>query len=121
MEVSSTTLENKISFFRGLREAVHVLAGDDKAQLAYLQPLSADVDELALVFSDHYVPVQNWYAELGIDEQAAVALAKLDQQLDSFSGVEHAGLWTYEALENAAQWRVVRDLAAKALSLMADA
>ncbi|EFV14381.2 hypothetical protein HMPREF9336_00756 [Segniliparus rugosus ATCC BAA-974] len=114
-------MENKVSFFRGLRDAVHVLAGDEKTQLAYLQPLSADVDELALVFSDHYVPVQNWYAELGVDAQAAGALAELDRQLESFSGAEHAGLWTYEALESAAQWQVVRDLAAKALLLMADA
>jgi hypothetical protein len=101
-----------------LSTAVGHLADPADAQIAYLtdRGLAPLVDELALELDDALHAALADPALLTVPQREA--LARLDKTLEHMSGAEHADLWTTAALENADEWREVRDLAQDVLELL---
>ena len=50
--------------------------------------------------------------------EAVDVLETLDSELDAMSGERNAELWTTEGLRESDRWRLIRDLARRALSLL---
>ena len=78
-------------------------------------------DELALDFADARQLILGIGAVGGVLSPEAVdVLETLDSELDAMSGEHNAALWTTDALRDSDRWRLVRDLAQQALSLLPD-
>ena len=103
-----------------LIEVVGRLAAPAEVQINYLDqhgfgPLA---DELALEFDDAALVVDQLHRDGTISETARLAIQALDRKLDSFSGEALEHLWTFEALRSAPEWKAVRGLARRCVSLL---
>lgn len=96
------------------REALRRLASSAEEQEQYLSELrtAPSADELALEFSDAFLVVQD-----ELDANARRAGLDLDAYLETMSGTDNSTKWTVLALRRAPEWRIVRDLANRALLL----
>src|SRR5919106_1832827 len=61
-----------------------------------------------------------WRGAVGdiLAPEAVDVLETLDSELDAMSGERNAELWTTEGLRESDRWRLIRDLARRALSLL---
>lgn len=102
--------------FENLRLAVLRLSEPASNQLEYLSKLSVhdSAEELALEFSDFYVPIRWRIVERDSHHSWLERMDVLDALLDKMSGIG-GDLWTSQALENSPYWNQVRELAKKAL------
>lgn len=76
-------------------------------------------DELALNWEEALSPYLNVCGGFGtFTAEQKAALLNVDNYLMLMSGKDNAHLWTMEALENSAEWNIVRDLAMQILVLM---
>lgn len=84
-------------------------------QVAYLTDLGVAplADELALELDDLLEAALSDPDLLDVSQREA--LARLDDMLKRMSGPENAELWTTTALEDAAEWREIRDVAQTAV------
>jgi hypothetical protein len=102
-----------------LRDALRALAADPEEQLDRLGTMHPD--ELALDFDDARQLILGIDAVGGVLSPEAIdVLETLDSELDATSGEHNAALWTADALRDSDRWRLVRDLAQRALSLLPD-
>lgn len=102
-----------------LRDALGALAADAEEQLDRLGTMHPD--ELGLDFDDARQLILGEDAVGGVLSPEAIdVLETLDSELEAMSGEHDAALWTADALRNSDRWRLVRDLAQRALSLLPD-
>jgi hypothetical protein len=100
-----------------LRDALRALAADPEEQLDRLGTMHPD--ELALDSDEARQLILLITAGGGVLSPEAIdVLETLDSELDAMSGEHNAALWTADALRDSDRWRLVRDLAQRALSLL---
>lgn len=89
-------------------------------QIEYLHHLGVHglSDEMALEFDDLFAIHRGRPSALG---PAGGVLVDLDRALERMSGEANAHLWTDQALRSAPEWREVRVLAARALTVLPEA
>lgn len=101
-----------------LRDSLAVLAAAAQEQLAHLERLELPglVDEIALEYDD-VAAAADYMCELGeLTPEQRVCVKELNQFMNTFSGQDHAHLWTPEALYSAPQWEQVRRMATECLA-----
>lgn len=107
----------KFDLTNRLQQALSMLAAAPDDQIEYLETLGVapSVDELALELNDlvRQVPVA---VQAGVlSAEAEMAIRRVDEKLDSMSGVQHSDLWWTDRLVNSQEWKEVRKLANEAL------
>ena len=114
-----TTESSRESFRSDLVECLRRLAAPAGLQTQYLRTLGVypSADELALELHELALvsPSKAAAGELTIAEQAAVA--RLDRQIESFSGSQNQSLWVAAALATADEWKQVRTMASECLGV----
>ncbi len=88
---------------------------DEQFKLLDREAMGDCADELALEFDDSFQVLKSQWREAGLTEAQFEGLSAVDALLDRMSGSKNAPLWTRMALENSAEWKQVRLLAAMAL------
>jgi hypothetical protein len=108
------------SFVARLIRTVGVLAWSASDQMDYLRSvgLPEGVDELALELHDGALLMPQFLTLRWLPQEAAEAIAFLDQYLGSMSDPERSSEWTASALQSGKQWEYVRQLALQVLKLI---
>ena len=101
--------------FSTLVEAVQLLAADYEAQVAALPAYAAVPDELALIYHDAYLLVDQMADAGQLTEKHLAKLRELDEEMDAMSGAENTDRWTLDALRSDPWWERMRLLAGDAL------
>lgn len=103
---------------KDLEWIIRALAQTADVQIALFPAFVCVADELALDFDEHYQRFVGEGCSASVGSEAKQAMEALDRHLSSFSGPEHAELWTDEALRHAPEWRQTRQLAREIIARM---
>lgn len=98
------------------------LAAPAHVQVHYLKDLGVypSADELALEFHELALTSRRHVVAGDISMTEAAAVERLDRQLGSLGGEEHASLWTADALRSRDEWREVRASASECLTILGE-
>lgn len=110
-------MKNMEQYRNEARRCLSWLAATAEEQIGHLQNLGVSpyADELALEFHEVAIQAETRFQEGQISEAEKNELQRLDSMLDAFSGPEHTGLWTAQALSSSGKWREVRTVAGECL------
>jgi hypothetical protein len=108
---------DNILMIERLIHALQALAAPADFQLARSSAPLARPDELALDFDDAF-RLSSDCPQIELDARQRECLDRLDRFLERRSGPSAADFWTESAIRAGAEWTVVRELAAAALSCL---
>lgn len=100
-------------FFRRLIEALRLLSASYDVQKSSLPDFVHVPDELALIFDDCFLLIQQFIETEKINDDQITKLRAIDQTLHHMT--KSRGVWTLEGLETMPEWQEVRYLARLAL------
>jgi hypothetical protein len=103
-----------------LTAALTRLALPASEQVHYLEEIGTapNTDELALELDDFIPMLPTAVRDGTLSKGQALAIKKVSDYVDSFSGPENAALWETSELYSAPQWEELRRLSATALALL---
>ncbi len=99
--------------FRRLFEALTLLALPAGRQIAHLE--GAHVDELALDLHDALLLVQRPEDQTWLSSAVAEGVQSLDEAMAAKSGTEADEFWTFRALRDRSEWKIIRGEARRLL------
>ena len=98
-----------------LRTALQALSLDAERQIMLYPAFVEVADELVLEFDECWRTIQNSKLADSFAQHQSEAMYRLDNYIESVSGPSHAATWTMDALNNALEWRQIREHACSAL------
>jgi len=87
-------------------DLVERLASSPEAQIAYLENLDVEVDELALEFESLHVPHRLTFTDRQNDY-----VREIDRLFSEMSNSSDDGLWSFSGLQSDRRWAKVREIA----------
>ena len=110
--------DDDANYMRLLIESLEILATDPQDQIAYIDRVGLEFDDLA---EDHVAPARNayWMCEEGlISPEVKERTERIDAVFTSIGGPHNAHRWTDQALSDDPAWIEIRTLAREALGLL---
>lgn len=99
-----------------LIQSIQLLAADYPVQLNALPEFVHKPDEVALIFNDSYLLVQQLKETQILNEFQLAKLNEIDELLEGMSTISR--FWTLDSMRNDDQWREVRVQAMEMLDLL---
>ena len=100
-----------------LKHALQALAAKPEDQLRIYPDFVCKVDELALDYND-WLGVCEGLPDADLHPAALMLLRVIRARLGAMSGQANAELWTETALRDRSEWKDIRTMACKALSVL---
>jgi hypothetical protein len=110
---SKMTDDELTTLWSMMNDALKHLAASPSEQREYLvkSGVAPELDELALELDDVIGLVPRFVETGWLSEEHSSLILAVSQKLGEMSGVEHANLWKFSALELSPEWATVRELA----------